>query len=163
MDFADFDLRAASERGSWVHLKAPRDGKTGDGVAFRQGDLLYADQEKQEGPARVLIKGFADNAVMDAFNRHERLQMLLQHRMGRTADKDAENVIAKHQADLKEAMEALIVAAVADFENIRENGKPLKCTPEAVLRYFGLGGAFYAQVQDAITDQHRLFTVADSA
>jgi hypothetical protein len=163
MDFADFDLRAASERGSWVHLKAPRDGKTGDGVEFKQGDLLYVDQVKQEGPARVLIKGFADKGVMEAYNRHERLQMLLQHRMGRTADKDAEAVIAKHQDDLKEAMDALVVAAVADLENITENGKPMKCEPESVLKYFGFGAMFYSQVHAAITDQHRLFTSADSA
>ena len=163
MDFADFDLRAASERGSWVHLTAPRDGKTGDGVEFAQGDLLYADQAGKKDPARVLIKGFADDAVMDAFNRSERLQILMQHRMGRAADKDAENVIAKYQADLKQAMDALVVAAVADWENISENGKPLKCTPEAVLKYFGFGSAFYAQVQAAITDRHRLFTTAASA
>jgi hypothetical protein len=163
MDFAEFDLRAASERGSWVHLTAPRDGKTGDGVEFKQGDLLYADQAKAEGSARVRIKGFADGAIMDAFNRSERLQMLLQHRMQRAADKDAEKVIAKYQDDLREAMDALVVAAISEFENITENGKPLACTAENVLKYFGFGCAFYAQVQSAIMDQHRLFTVADSA
>ena len=163
MDFADFDLRAASERGSWVHLKAPRDGKTGDGVAFKQGDLLYADQAKQKGPARVLVKGFGDKGIMEAFNRSERLQMLLQHRMARAADKDAEGVVEKYQADLKDAMDALIVAAIADLENITENGKPMQCTPESVLKYFGFGAAFYGQVHAAITDQHRLFTSADSA
>lgn len=163
MDFADFDLRAASERGSWVHLKAPRDGKTGDGVEFKQGDLLYADQAKQEGPARILIKGFADKGIMEAFNRSERLQMLMQHRLGRAADKDAEAVIAKYQDDLREAMDALVVAAIADVENVTENGKPMKVTPENVLKYFGFGCAFYNQVHSAITDQHRLFTSADSA
>ncbi len=163
MDFADFDLRAASERGSWVHLRAPRDGKTGDGVEFKQGDLLYADQANLKGDTRVLIKGFADQGVMDAFNRSERLNMLLQHRLARVADKEAEGVIAKYQAELKEAMDALVVAAVADLENVTANGKPLACTPENVLRYFGFGCAFYGQVQEAITDQHRLFTTAASA
>ena len=163
MDFADFDLRAASERGSWVHLTAPRDGKTADGVEFKQGDLLYSDQAKGEGPARVLIKGFADNAISEAYNRSERLQMLLQHRLARVADKEAEGVIAKHQAELKGAMDALVVAAVAAFENITAKGKPLDCTPENVLRFFGFGSAFYPQVLSAITDQHRLFTTADSA
>lgn len=163
MDFADFDLRAAAERGSWVHLTAPRDGTTGDGVAFKQGDLLYSDQAKGEGPARVLIKGFADQGVMDAYNRSERLNMLLQHRLARVADKEAEGVIAKHQAELAKAMDALVVAAVADFENITANGKALKCEPDVVLRFFGFGAAFYPQVQAAITDQHRLFTTADSA
>ena len=163
MDFADFDLRAASERGSWVHLTAPREGKTADGVAFKQGDLLYADQAKGEGAARVLIKGFADNGIREAFDRSERLNMLLQHRLARVSDREAEGVIAKHQAELKEAMDALVVAAIADFENISENGSPLKCAPDAVLKYFGFGSAFYPQVQSAITDQHRLFTSAASA
>ena len=86
MDFADFDLRAASERGSWVHLKAPRDGKTGGGVASKKGDLLYADQAKQKGPARVLIKGFADKGISEAFKQSERLEILLRQRMQRDGE-----------------------------------------------------------------------------
>ena len=163
MDFAEFDLRAASERGSWVHLKAPRDGKTGDGVEFKQGDLLYADQVKAKGPVRVLIRGFADKGITEAFSRSERLQMLLRHRMERASDRDAEGVIEKYQADLASAMDALVVAAIAEWENISENGKALACSPESALKYFGFGSAFYAQVHAAITDQHRLFTSADSA
>lgn len=163
MDFADFDLRAASERGSWVHLKAPRDGVTGDGVTFKQGDLLYKDQANQKGETRVLIKGFADAGIMAAFDRSQRLEMLLHHRLARTADKDAEAVIEKHQKDLADAMDALVVAAVAKLENITEGGKALACTPENVLKYFGFNRAFYQQVHSAIMDQHRLFTIADSA
>lgn len=89
--------------------------------------------------------------------------MLLQHRLARVSDAEAEAVIVKHQAELQEAMDALIVAAVADFKNITENGQNLKCTADAALKYFGFGAAFYQQVQSAITDQHRLFTAAASA
>ncbi len=163
MDFADFDLKAASERGAWVHLVAPRDGKTGDGVAFEKGAPLFANQATSEGPARVLVKGFADSAVLEAFNRSERLNLLLEHRLARAKDADADSVVAKHQAELKDTMDALVVAAVAAFENISAGGKPLKREPETVLQYFGFGSAFYPQVFEAITDQHRLFTVADSA
>lgn len=163
MDFADFDLRAASERGSWVHLKAPRGGKTGDGVEFDAGDLLYADQKNKDGPSRVLIKGFADTDVMETHARAERIQMLLKHRLDRVKDDGADGVIAKYQDDMNAAMDDLIVCAVSDVENFTVNGKPMKVNRENVLRFFSTGSAFYTQIHAAIVDQHRLFTIADSA
>lgn len=163
MDFADFDLRAASERGSWVHLKAPRDGKTGDGVEFKAGDPLYADQAKKEGASRVLLKGFADKEVMETFTRSERIQMLLRHRLDKASSDEADAIITQYQADLNAAMDDLIACAVSGIQNFTVNGKLMDVNRETVLRFFGHGSAFYVQVHAAIVDQQRLFTSADSA
>ena len=149
MDFADLDLRAASERGSWVHL------------AYR-GEPIFADDKKAK-PSRVLIRGMGSEAVMGAFKRVERIETLRHQRLARVADKDAEGVLAKSQDDLEAAMADMIVAAVAEFENILYSGAVLDCTKENVLKICGPGTLFFGQVTDAIKDEMRLFTVADSA
>lgn len=149
MDFADLDLRAASERGSWVHL------------AYR-GEPIFADDAKAK-PSRVLIKGMGSDAVMGAFKRVERIEALRRERMLRTADKDADAVLAKSQADLEAAMADLVAASVADWENILYAGDDLPCNRENVLKICGPGSLFFGQVNSAIADEQRLFTVADSA
>lgn len=149
MDFADLDLRAASERGSWVHL------------SYR-GEAIYADDAK-ERPSRVMIKGMGSDAVMGAFRKVERIETLRRERMMRTADKDADAVLAKSQADLEAAMADMVAAAVSEWENILYAGTVLDCTRENVLMICGPGTLFFGQVTDAIRDEMRLFSVADSA
>lgn len=149
MDFADLDLRAASERGSWVHL------------AYR-GEPIFADDAKEK-PSRVLIKGMGSDAVMGAFRKVERIETLRRERMLRAADKDADAVLAKSQADLEAAMAEMIAAAVSDWEGILYAGEMLECTKENVLKICGPGTLFFGQVTDAIREEQRLFTVADSA
>lgn len=146
MDFAKLDLRAASERGSWVHLHL-------------RGEPL-GDEGK---PARIRIRGMGSRGVMDAFRRVERVQALRAERMARTPDKDADRVLAKHQAELESAMGELVVASVAEWENIEWDGKALEVNAENVLMVCGPGTLFFAQVNAAIADEHRLFTEADSA
>jgi hypothetical protein len=101
--------------------------------------------------------------VMEAFKRVERIQALKTDRMARTADKDADNVLAKVQDDLETAMGALIVSSVAEWENIEWDGKPLEVTEENVLKLCGPGTLFFGQVHGAVTNEQRLFTSADSA
>jgi hypothetical protein len=149
MDFADLDLRAASERGSWVHL------------SYR-GEVIYADDAGSK-PSRVLIKGMGSDAVMGAFRKVERIETLRRERMLRTADKDADAVLAKSQADLEAAMADMVAAAVCEWENILYAGENMPCTRENVLKICGPGTLFFGQVTDAIRDEMRLFTVADSA
>jgi hypothetical protein len=60
-------------------------------------------------------------------------------------------------------MAELIVAAVVEWENVAWEGEPLALTPENVLKICGPGTLFFGQVNDAISEAHRLFTVADSA
>lgn len=152
MDFADLDLRAASERGSWIHL------------AYR-GNPIFADSDanKPEKPSRVLIRGMGSDAVMNAFKRVERIETMRRERMMRTSDKDADGVLSKFQNDIEAAMSDMIVAAVSDWENILYDGKSLDCSKENVLKICGPGTLFFGQVTDAIREEHRLFTDADSA
>lgn len=145
MDFANLDLRAASERGSWVHL-------------HYRGEPIGGDDK----PSRVRVRGMGAKGVMDAFRKVERVQALRADRMARTSERDAEGVVAKFQTDLEDAMGALVVAAVAEWENIEWEGKPLDCNSENVLKVCGPGTLFFGQVNTAIAEEHRLFTNADS-
>lgn len=143
MDFSKLDLRAASERGSWVILRH---------------DLIPEGDEP-----KLRIRGMGAKGVMDAFKRVERIQALRADRMARANDRGLEGVIAKYQDELEEAMSDLIVAAVAEWQGIEWEGKPLDLTAENVLKVCGPGTLFFGQVNSAIAEEHRLFTQADSA
>lgn len=145
MDFANLDLRAASERGSWVELH------------------LNGEPIDTEKPPRIRIKGMGAKSVTSAFKKVERVQTLRAERMARTADKDADVVLAKFQDELEAAMAALIVASVVEWENIEWNGEPLEVNEESVLKVCGPGTLFFWQVNSAIAEDRRLFTNADSA
>lgn len=149
MDFADLDLKTASERGSWIHLEY-------------RGDPIYADENNKK-PSRLLIKGMGSDAVIQAFRKVERIEVLRRDRMARANDKGAESVLSKSQADLENAMADMIVAAVSDWENILYAGEVLDCTKENVLTICGPGTLFFSQVTEAIREEHRLFTTAASA
>jgi hypothetical protein len=143
MDFAKLDLRTASERGSWVtltHSRIPDD----------------------EAP-KLRIRGMGAKGVLDAWRRVERVQALKTERMARTSDRDADGVLAKFQGELEDAMGALIVAAVAEWDGIEWDGKPLELSSENVLKICGPGSLFFSQVNLAIMEEHRLFTEAASA
>jgi hypothetical protein len=146
MDFAKLDLRAASERGSWVHLHYRDEPIGGEGK-----------------PSRLRVRGMGSRTVMDAFRKVERVQALRAERMARTADRDADNILAKFQMELEDAMADLIVAAVAEWENIEWEGKSLDLNRDNVLKICGPGTLFFGQVNTAIAEEHRLFIEADSA
>lgn len=150
MDFANLDLRAASERGSWVHFE-------------HNGSPLYLHMEAKEGPCRIKIKGMGADDVKDAFRKVERINALLLDRLGRTQDKGADGLLQKFQAQLEEATGELILAAASEWENIIWGGKPLAFEPDNILKLCGPGTSFYKQVYEAVQDQNRLFTNADSA
>lgn len=142
MDFAKLDLRAASERGSWVVL---------------EHHLI----PEGESP-KLRIRGMGAKGVMDAFKRVERVQALRSDRTARANERGIEGVIAKYQSELEESMGELIVAAVAEWQGIEWDGKPLELTAENVLKVCGPGTLFFGQVNAAIAEEHRLFTQADS-
>jgi hypothetical protein len=141
MDFANLDLRAASERGSWVHLEY-------DGKPLFAGD----DQDK---PCRVKVLGMAAPGVMAAFRKIERIEMQ-RVQLGKATDAQFADI----QDKLEKSLAELIRAGVGEWENIIYSGKPLECTPDNVLTICGPGTLFFAQVRGAITDEQRLFTDA---
>lgn len=145
MDFADLDLRAASERGSWVTLSL-------------RGEPLGGDK-----PTRLRILGMGAASVMDAFRKVERIETLRRERLARAADTHADAVLAKSQAELEAAMADLIAAAVCEWENVEYGKEALPCNRENVLKICGPGTLFFGQVTDAIREEQRLFTSADSA
>lgn len=149
MDFADLDLKAASEKGSWVHLSYG-------------GEPIFSDEAKEK-PSRVRIKGMGSEGVMSAFRKVDRIETLMRDRLTRSNDRAAEGVIAKSQADLQDAMADLIVAAVSEWENINYGGEPLPFTRENVLKICGPGTLFFRQVNEAIAEEQRLFTGAESS
>lgn len=88
MDFAQLDLKTASEQGSWVHLTY-------------NGKPLYDDDDEKKKPSRLHIRGVAEPKVMAAIRTVLRVESLKQDRLGRTADKDAEAVMLKFERSRK--------------------------------------------------------------
>lgn len=149
MDFANLDLKKASRQGSWVHLEYDR-------------APLFLDDEKAK-PCRVHVRGMADPKVMDACRAVTRLQTLLQDRLARASDKDAETVLKGFEAKSEEATANMILAAVDEWENIVWEGEPLELTSESLLQICGPGTLFFKQVSDAILEHKRLFSSAVTA
>lgn len=149
MDFAQLDLKSASERGSWVHLSY-------------EGKPLFADDAETK-PCRLKVRGVGSKGIMDAFRAVERLEVLRNDRLARSNDKAAVAVIEKSQVEMQEAMADLIVAAVAEWENILWDGEPLEFNRDNLLKICGPGTLMFSQVNEAIGEARRLFTSAESA
>lgn len=149
MDFANLDLKSASKAGSWVHLE-------------HEGKPLFLDDDADEPakPQRLHIKGVGDPKVMAACKAVLRNQTLLQDRLARASDKDAENVIRAFETKSEEATAEMIVTAVDDWENIVWGGEALALDRDNLLKVCGPGTLFFAQVSSAILDSSRLFRVA---
>jgi hypothetical protein len=149
MDFAQLDLKAASEQGSWLHLE-------------HEGELLFLDSDapKPEKAQRLHIKGVGDPKVMAACRAVTRLQTLMQDRLARASDKDAEAVIKAFEKKTEDATADMIVTAVDEWENIVWSGEELELTRENLLKICGPGTLFFSQVSSAILEHKRLFTNA---
>lgn len=141
MDFAKLDLRAASERGAWVHLE-------------HNGVPLCADDDPKK-PCRVKVLGMAAPGVMAAFRKIERIEMM-RVQLGKATDAQLADV----QDKLEKSLVELVRAGVGEWENIIYDGKPMELTPDNVIIICGPGTLFFNQVRNAITDEQRLFTDA---
>lgn len=149
MDFAKLDLKSASEQGSWVQLehdKAPL--------------FLDDDADTPVKPCQLHIRGMVEKGVMEACKSVTRLQTLMQDRLARASDKDAEGVLKGFDAKVQSATEEMIVAAVDDWQNIQWDGEPLEFNRENLLKICGPRTLFFAQVSAAILEHKRLFTKA---
>lgn len=146
MDFAKLDLKSASEAGSWVHLE-------------HNGEPLFLDQDadKPEKPQRLHIKGVGDTKVMAACRAVTRNQTLMQDRLARASDKDAEAVVKAFEKKTEDATADMIVVAVDRWENIVWGGEELELSRENLLRICGPGTLFFSQVSGAILEHKRLF------
>lgn len=149
MDFAQLDLKTASEAGSWVQLE-------------HDGAPMFAD-DKDKKPCRLQLRGMASVAVANAARKIERINLLQSQKLARTPDKDADGVARKFQSEMEEAGNELILAGVQAWENINWNGEPLPLEPENVLKICGSGTLFFAQVRNALLENKRLFTNAGAA
>lgn len=148
MDFARFSLAELAAQSSWVHLEM-------------DGEPLWRDDAKREGPCRVLVRSAAHKDVAAALRRIERAGVGLALRNPRTGLKDESPVLAHYQSEMNDADEALMVAAIEAWENIEAGGKPMEFTRDNVLGLFGPGAYFYSQVRAAIEDNRRFFTDAE--
>ena len=146
MDFAKLDLKAASEAGSWVQLE-------------HNGEPLFLDQDadKPEKPQRLHIKGVGDPKVMSACRAVTRNQTLMQDRLGRASEKDAEAVIKAFEKKAEDSTADMIVTAVDGWENIVWGGEELELTRDNLLKICGPGTLFFSQVSTAILEHKRLF------
>lgn len=147
MDFADFDLRTASEAGRWVHLE-------------HSGKALYAQPDQTVGadptdkPCRIHLRGIMAPGVRELIKTITRGQVALQARIGRAKDREIESLIEAAETKGEAALQDLICKAVAGWENIIIGGKPADPDRENLLRVCGPGTAFFGQVYEAILEQH---------
>jgi hypothetical protein len=149
MDFAQLDLKAASEAGSWVQFE-------------HDGSPLFLDDEGKK-PCRVHIRGMADPKVLAACKAVTRVQTLMMDRLARASDKDAEGVLKGFEAKSEKATADMIVSAVDQWENIVWDGEPFELNNENLLRICGPGTLFFKQVSEAIMEHKRLFQSAATA
>ena len=147
MDFADFDLRSASEAGRWVHLE-------------HSGRPLYVQPDKtvsaepSDKPCRIHLRGIMAPGVRELIKQIARNTAALQARINRAKDSEIEKLIEAAEAKGEEALRDLICNAVAGWENIIIGGKAAEPDRDTLLRVCGPGTAFFGQVYEAILEQH---------
>lgn len=150
MDFADFDLRTASEAGTWVHLAH------GGQPLFAQADKSIGPVETDK-PCRVHLRGIMAPGVYELIQRVQMMDQALKARLSRATDKDIEAIIQKHEAQAQVVMADLVVAAVSGWENIVMAGKQAEMTRDALLHVCGPKAAFFGQVFEALMERHDFF------
>ena len=147
MDFADFDLKTASEAGTTVHLEM-------------RGRPLYAQADKSIGvdvtdkPCRVHLRGLMASGVYDLIKRIQRIEAAYQLRSQRVKDKEIDALLERADEETKDLLGKLIVAAVSGWENIIFKGKPADTSPEAVMAVCGPGTVFFEQTYQAILEKY---------
>ena len=154
MDFANLDLKSASEIGAWVHLT--KDGQE----LYEAGGVITTDES--ESPCRIKIRGVASKGVLDNIRAIERTEMAFNARLTRAKDREIDGLVAVKQTALTTIICDLIAAAVAEWENIIWDGEDIDCTRENVLKICGPETYFFMQVYGEIMERHRLFKDAAS-
>jgi len=124
MDFSALDLRKASNREYWVHL--------------RSGDtLLYRDMDKQEGPCRAKVASISKPGVDEAVKAvvlAAQIGAECVREMGTVVSNSRSKELAKRHAEIdkmaSQAIKTFLMMAIVDWENIEQDGKLVPFTRE---------------------------------
>ncbi len=147
MDFSEYNLKEASEAGSWVALEY-------------NGVPCFKDEKRKEGAQRVHVRGRGDKGVRAAASSFHRLKTAAERKMDKAAEKNLEAILASYEEKEEAAARSMILAAVDGWENITWGGKDLEFNDENVIKLLGPQSVFFAQIADAIGDHERLFQKA---
>lgn len=112
MDLSKLDTRAASENGTWLHLRSPLDNS-----------LLYADDEEKKKPSRIKLLG----ADSDTLQRYGQRLLDEQRRAART-----DGAEFKSSEEQEEEIITLLCEATIGIENLSIGDKPVACTKLSV-------------------------------
>lgn len=129
MDFGTFVATDLPEAGSWLHLHDPATG-----LPLYRTDENAITTDETPHPCRVKVRGNRSpqvKRVFDARARHEELHTM---RVLRASERDADRLAADNAKARDAHQKALLLASVADWENIviKQGEAPAPCTPENI-------------------------------
>lgn len=130
MDFSTLTGSEAHEQGSWLHLPHPASGLP---LYLAKGNSITT--EETDKPCRVLVRGNRAPQVKRVLDDRARNDELHAMRVMRSSERDAQQLAADNAKAREAHQRALLVASVADWENIvlTEGEKPAECTQQNIL------------------------------
>lgn len=129
MDFSAFTNTDLPDAGSWLHLEHP-----GNGLPLYLGKGNTITTEETDKACRVLVRGNRAEAVKRVIDARARAEELHAARFLRSNERDAGRLVTDHSKTKEQYQLDLLVASVADWENIviSEGEPPAPCTPENI-------------------------------
>lgn len=156
MDFSALEIEE-NKADFWVHLAVDErplywDGKS---VSFIES----------ETPCRVKMRSASSNEVYVAFNKYQAAENAHKLRVGRAKDGEIDSLAAKHLEKSGDLIDALLVAAIMDWENIYFDGKAEKVTADLIRSLIDRNAnhakrAIRGQLFTAITEKRENLTDA---
>lgn len=156
MDFSALEIDEAKSD-FWVHLAVD------DKPLFWKGkSVTFEPTEKR---CRVKMRSASSNEVYAAFNKYQASENAHKLRVGRAKDGEIDNLAAKHLEKSGDLIDALLVAAISDWENIYFDGKAEAVSPDTVLKLIDRKAnhakrAIRGQLFTAITEKRENLTDA---
>lgn len=146
MDFAQLDLRNASTKEYWVHL--------------RIGDtLLYSDMDKQEKPCKVKMAATTSVEVKAALkttlreaDQVERVSNLLAQEDNNAKREKLKDRLIKLDKALDETLENFLNIAVKDWQNIEYDGKPFIFSSDNLAQLSKVGAPLHRMASEIAQD-----------
>ena len=153
MDFADLDLKTASEAGLWLHVKHPT---TGDELYLdASGGIVFGDDiigRDNLSPSRVHLKGMGDPKIFELIRRIERIGKVTEQKVQRAKPEQLDDIYKREQDESQACMRDIISLAVFEWENIVFGGEVLEPTTDNKLKVFGPGTLFFVQVYESLME-----------
>lgn len=156
MDFSSLSGSEHHEEGSWLHLPHPA---TGDPLYLTpENSVTTAETDK---PCRVKVRGNRSGPVKKVLDSRAREDELHAMRYMRAAERDQAQLAAEGAKAKEKHQRRLLVATVADWENIvlSEGSKPAPCTEENILAAL-THPRFMVEIFKRSQDEAALFTSA---